>query len=118
MLLYKMSQYFAKPCEPFGRNTKVELDLSNYATKADSNGATGVDTSNLAPKSKLAKLKAEVDKIDIGKLNTVPVDLSKPRNVVNNDAPIKSVYYKLTKVKDIFTSGFVSKLIMTHINKI
>ena len=89
MLLYKMSQYFAKPCEPFGRNTKVELDLSNYATKADSNGATGVDTSNLASKSKLAKLKAEVDKIDIGKLNTVPVDLSKPRNVVNNDAPIK-----------------------------
>ena len=30
-------------------------------------------------------LKAKVDKIDAGKLNTVPVDLSKLSNVVNND---------------------------------
>ena len=27
-----MSQYFLKPYECFGRNVKVELDLSNYAT--------------------------------------------------------------------------------------
>ena len=30
-------------------------------------------------------LKAKVDKTDAGKLNTVPVDLSKLSNVVNND---------------------------------
>ena len=30
-----MSQYFPKPYEPFGGNAKVELDLSNYATKTD-----------------------------------------------------------------------------------
>ena len=44
---------------------KVELDLYNYAAKVDLKGATGVDTSNLAAKSDLASLKAELDKIDI-----------------------------------------------------
>ena len=44
---------------------KVELDLYNYATKVDLKRATGVDTSNLAAKSDLASLKAELDKIDI-----------------------------------------------------
>ena len=39
--------------------------------------ATGIDTSNLALKSNLAKLKAEIDKIVVDKLKTVPVDLSK-----------------------------------------
>ena len=30
-----MNQYFPKPYEKSGRNIQVELDLSNYATKAD-----------------------------------------------------------------------------------
>ena len=65
--LYKMSLHFPEPYEPFHGNISVKLDLSNYATKADLNEATGVDTSNLAAKSDLAGLKAEVDKIDINK---------------------------------------------------
>ena len=28
-----MSQYFHKPCEPFGGNINVKVDLSNYATQ-------------------------------------------------------------------------------------
>ena len=47
------------------------MDLSNYTTKDYLKGATGVDTSNLAAKSDLATLKAEVDAIDVGKLKTV-----------------------------------------------
>ena len=47
---------------------KVELDISNYATKADFKGATGVATTNLEPKSDIAGLKLEVDKIDTDKL--------------------------------------------------
>ena len=58
--------------------------MSNYATEADSKGATGVDTSNLAAKSDLANLKATVDKIDIDKLETVPADLSKLSNAVDD----------------------------------
>ena len=30
-----MSQYFPKPYEPFGADINVNVDLSNYATKAD-----------------------------------------------------------------------------------
>ena len=54
---------------------KVKLDLSNYATWVDSKGPGG-DTCNLADKSELANLKAEVDKIDIDKLKSVPDNLS------------------------------------------
>ena len=43
---------------------KVELDLSNYATKADLKNATHVDFSSFASKTNLASLKTEVDKID------------------------------------------------------
>ena len=85
-----MSQYFPRPYERSIRNVKVELDLSNYATKADLKGATGADISNLAVKSNLASLKAEVDKIDIDKLKAVTADLSKPSNLVDNDVVKKN----------------------------
>ena len=81
-----MSQYFPKPYRSFGGNINVKVDFSNYATKADLKNAAGVGTSKLTAKSDLASLKAEVDKIDIGELKTVPVNLSKLSNVVNNDA--------------------------------
>ena len=41
-----MSEYFLKP-KSLGENVKLELDLSNYATKADLKNVTGVDTSDL-----------------------------------------------------------------------
>ena len=85
MLLYKVSKYFPNLYESFGKNVKVGLELSNYAAKADLKGAFGVDRSNLAAKSDLARLKAEVRKIDAGKLKTVTTDLSQPINVVGND---------------------------------
>ena len=79
-----MSQYFPKPFNShFGDSIKVKLDLSNYATKADNN-ITHIDTSNFASKTNLANLKTEVDKLDIGKLATVLVDLSKLTNAVTN----------------------------------
>ena len=83
--LHKMSQYFPKPYRTFGGNINVKVDLSNYATKLDLKNTTGVYTFKLAAKFDLASLKAEIDKIDVGKLKTVPVDLSKLSNVVNNE---------------------------------
>ena len=47
--------------------------------------ASITDTSKLALKSNLACLKAKLDKINVDKLKTVPVDLLKLSNVVNND---------------------------------
>ena len=59
--------------------------------KLDSKNAKGVDTSKLAAKSDLASLKDEIDKIDVDKLKTVPVDLSKLSSVVNNQVVKKTV---------------------------
>ena len=86
----KMSQHFPIPSN-HKENIKVEIDLSNYATKKDINDITHVDTSNFALKTNLSSLKTEVDKLDSGKLATVPVDLSKLNNVVKNDVAKKTV---------------------------
>ena len=52
--LYKMSQYFPKPYEPFGGDINVKIDLSNYATKADIKNISHVDTPSFALKTNLA----------------------------------------------------------------
>ena len=58
----------------------------------------------------MASLKSKVDKIDVDRLKTVPGDLAKLSNVVNNDVVKKSVCDKLvTKVNHIDTTGFVLK---------
>ena len=79
-----MSQYFP-PYRSSGRDIKVELDLSNYATKTDLKNVTHVDVSSFVSKTNLASLKSEVDKTDVDKLKTVPIDLAKLSNVVKND---------------------------------
>ena len=63
-----MSRFFPKPRKPFGRNIKVKVDLSSYATKADIKNVSHVDTSYFVLKTNLASLKPEVDKLDIDKL--------------------------------------------------
>ena len=69
-----MSEYFPEP-KSVGK-VKVELDLSNYATKTDLKNATGIDTSSFAKKVDLASLKSNVGKLDIDKLKNVPSGLS------------------------------------------
>ena len=86
------SQYF--PPYRSTNNIKVELDLANYATKNDVKNITHVDVSGYATKTNLAALKSEVDKIDIDKLKTVPTDLAKLSNVVQNDVVKKSIILK------------------------
>ena len=90
---YKMSQYFPKPFRSFGRNINVKVDLSNYATKADIKNISHVDTSSFALKASLANLKTEIDRLDINRLVSVPVDLSKLSDVLKNDV-IKKTDYK------------------------
>ena len=103
MMLYKNESILfstVKPCEPFYGGISVKVDWSNYATKAYLKNATGTDASGLAAKSNLISLKAEVDKIDIGKLKTIPDHISKLSNIVNN----------------IDTNGFVFKC-MIQVNQ-
>ena len=87
--------------------------------------------SSFASKTNLTALKTEVDKMDADKLKTVPVDLAKLSNVVNNDVVKKTDYNAkvtsieshiagvtkntldnlgdITKLKAIDTSRFVLK---------
>ena len=104
-----MSQYFP-PYRGSGRNIKVELDLSSYATKTDLENVTHVDFSSFVLKTNLANLKTEVDKIDIAKLTPVSDDLAKLSNVVKNDVVKKTEYNRLvTKEDNMNTTGFVLK---------
>ena len=83
-----INEYFPEPKSSGGR-LKVELYLSNYATKAKKKkkkkSAAGVDTSKFAKKIDLEKWKSNVDKLDIDKL----------KNVLNNLSNLKSKVDKL-----------------------
>ena len=94
---YKMSYY--PPYKSSSNNIKVELDLTNYATKTDLKNITHVDASSFPSNTNLAALKTEVDKIDVDKLKTAPVDLDRLSNLVKNDVVKKTNYN--TKVTSI-----------------
>ena len=93
-----MSTYYP-PYKSSGHIVKVELGLTNYATKTDLENITHVNVSSYASKTNLAALKSEVDKIDVDKLKTTPADLAKLSNVFKNDFVKKTDYS--TKVNSI-----------------
>ena len=88
----KIIHYFRKWYESFGGDINVKTGLSNYATKTDLKNAIVIDSSKLALKSNLLSLKAKVGKTDFDKLKLVPADLSKVRNLVDNDFVWKTVW--------------------------
>ena len=126
-----MSSQYYPPYKSSSNNIKVELDLTNYATKTDLKNITHTDVSRFASKTNLAALKNEVDKIDVDKLKTLPTDLAKLSNVVNNYLVKKTDYNTkvtsienqiagatkntvdnladITKLKAVDTSNFVLK---------
>ena len=115
-LNYKMSAYYP-PYRSSSNNIKVELDLANYATKADLKNITHVDVSSFASKTNLAALKTEVDKIDVDKLKTTPTDLAKLSNVVKNDVVKKTDYNaKVTGIESQIAS--VTKNTTDNLNDI
>ena len=85
-----MSYYL--PYKSSSDKVKVELDLTNYATKTDLQNITHVDVSSFASKTNLAALKTEVDKIDVDKLKTTRTDLDRLSNLVKNDVVKKTDY--------------------------
>ena len=83
-----MSYY--PPYKSSSNNVKVELDLTNYATKNDLKNISHVDVSSFSSKTNLAALKTEIDKIDTDKLKTAPTDLAKLTNAIENDVVKKT----------------------------
>ena len=59
--------------------------------------AIGINTSNFAKKVDLASLKSDVENLDVEKLKTVLVDLSKLSDVVKYEVVKKTVYNELVK---------------------
>ena len=92
-----MSDYLTD-YKPGSNNVKIELDLKNYATKEKLKNITHVDTSSFALKTNLASLKKEVDKLDIPKLTTVPIDLGDLTKEVQEDFTKKTDFDSL-KIK-------------------
>ena len=90
---------------------KVELDLSNYATKSDLKIATEVDTSIFAKKVDLANLKNNVDKLDIDKLKNVPTYLSNLKSKVHklDVDKLVPVPVNLSKLSDVVKNDAVKK---------
>ena len=121
-----MSSQYYLPYKNPSNNIKVELDLTNYATKTDLKNITHVDVSSFASKTNLAALKTEVDKIDAD--IDLAVDLAKLTNALENDLVKKTDYNTkeasiesqiagvtldnlgdITKFKAVDTSNFVLK---------
>ena len=105
-----MSEYFSELKSSGGR-VKVELDSSNYATKADFKNATGIDTSKFAKKVDLASLKSNLDKLDIDKLKNVPTNVRNLKCRINKlDADkMVPVPVDLSKLSDVVTNDGVKK---------
>ena len=88
------------PYKSSSNSVKVELDLTNYATKMDLKNITHVDVSSFTSKTNLAALKTEVDKIDTDKLKTAPTDLATLTNAIENDVVKKTDYStKITSIE-------------------
>ena len=109
--LYKMSQYFPKPYEPFGGDINVKIDLSNCATKDDIKNITHVDTSSFVLKTNVANLKTEVDKLDINKLRSLPNNLSILKTKVDklDVDKLVPVPTDLSKLIDVVNDNVVKK---------
>ena len=138
-----MSEYFPEPKSTIGK-VKVELDLSDYAMKADFKNVRGIDKLKCAKKvdlaslksnvdklhidklknvpSGLSSLKSKVDKLDIGKLETTPVDYKKLSPIVKNDVVKKTEYNAKIKsaedkIPDI-TNLAIKTILNAKINKV
>ena len=97
-----MSEYFPDP-KSFGRRVKVELDLTNYATKADWKSLTGVDISKFAKKVYLTNLKSNVEKLDVDKIKNIPSNLNnlKSKNDKLDIYKLLIVPVDLSKLSDV-----------------
>ena len=86
--------------------------MSNYATKSNFKWVPSINALKFAKKAHLADSKLDIDRLDIEKLHTAPVDLGKLSNVIEK-VFINALYDKLVKkvnaIPTADTSGWVKK---------
>ena len=107
-----MSEHFPER-KSSGRKVKVELDLPNYARKADLKNETVVDTSKFAKNVGLANLESNVDKLDLDKLKNVPSGWSSLKSNLDiwDVDKLVTVLVDLGKLSDIVKNDVVKKTI-------
>ena len=114
-----MNEYLPEP-KSFGGKVKVELDLTNYAAKADFKNSAGIDTSKFAKKIDLASLKSNVDKFYIDKSKNVPSNVSNLKSKVDKldvdilvPAPVRFRENKFSRMRSfqIFCKNLFSRTI-------
>ena len=105
-----MSEYFLEP-KSLGKRVKVELEMSNYATKIELKNVTGFDMSKVAKKIDVANLKYNVDKLDIDKLKNIPTNASNLQTKVHklDVDKLVPVSVNLNKLRDIVKDDVVKK---------
>ena len=101
--------YFEEPGSHFRDKVKVLWDLSNYAIKKELEYATGADIPDL-PAKKCIVLNSEVDKLDIAKLINVPTSLNNLKTkVVDLDiGRLNTVLVDLKKFSDVIDNEHCS----------
>ena len=105
-----MTEYFPEP-KSFGEKLKVELDLSNYATKANLKNAASVDISKFAKNFDFANLKSDVDKLDVEKLEKALAGLNSFKNKEDklDVDKLVPVLVHLSKLSDAVKNDVVKK---------
>ena len=108
--------YYPEPDSYIRDKVKVVLDLSNYATRKESDHATGVDTSGLAAKKDFTALKVEADRLDLNKLVNVPTNLNDLKRTVDDldVGKLKTVPADLKKLSDVVDTEVVKNTKSTN----
>ena len=89
---------------------EVELDLRNYPTKINLKGATRVDASFFGKKNWFSKFKTWCNKLDADKLKNVTNNFSSlERKVDQLDVKLVSVPVDLSKLRDVVKTDVVKK---------
>ena len=88
----KITQYFPKPYEPFGGDVNAKVTCLVIQQKTDIKNISHIDTLCFALKSNLTNLKTELDNLDIDKLVSVSVDLSRMIDLLKNDILKNSIW--------------------------
>ena len=104
--------YFAEP-DHSKNEIKTDLDLPNYATKADLKNATVVNISDFQKKAGLASLKLDVHRLGIDKSKSTSVGLRQLSNVASKKVVKKTEYKGLVKkvnaIQTIYASDLAQK---------
>ena len=90
--------------------------MSNYATKKELEHATGIDASDLVAKKDFIALKAEVDTLNINKFVNVSTSLNDLKTKVHDlkVSKLKTVPADLKKLSDVIDNEVVKTQNSTH----